>query len=127
MFPFRSFLAILVLVLFTAATTGMPVLVHYCGGEPTEQACPPDECCGDDAAADTEEDPCCTDEVTVTSVEDDASQLSARTDVPPAPEAVLPPSLELPATADVRCATEAVRSEAPAPPPDLAVLSILRI
>jgi hypothetical protein len=127
MFPFRPILAILVLVLFTAATTGMPVLVHYCGGEPTEQACPPDECCGDEATADPEEDPCCTDEVTVTAVDDDAPQLSSRPDIPPAPVADLPPVLDVSTATELRRAPVAPRSVGPAPPPDLAVLSVLRI
>lgn len=63
MFLLRPLIAVLSLVLFFAATTGVPVMIHYCGGEAVAESCPPEDCC--------EEESCCTDEVSVTSVKNE--------------------------------------------------------
>ncbi len=123
----RHILLLLVLTVVTAATTGMPVLVHFCGGEPSEQVCPPDECCGEEDSATTEEDPCCTDEVTVASVDEDAQQAPSRPDLPEASETPLLPAFE---TADVPSAGSRTCTDACAGvhlPPDLAKLRVLRL
>ncbi len=63
MFQLRPLIAVVSLVLFFAATTGLPVMIHYCGGEAVAESCPPEDCC--------EEESCCTDEVSVTSVKNE--------------------------------------------------------
>ncbi len=72
----RTFFSVIAAVAVVATSVGLPVLVHYCGGEPVKTQCPPDECCGDQAA-DNEEDACCADEVTVVDVAGDAEHRSA--------------------------------------------------
>jgi len=67
----RSLLTILLSLLFLTAGTAVPSLVHLCGGEPTENRCPPLECCGDVETSSDEGEPCCDDKVTVRALDTD--------------------------------------------------------
>lgn len=67
----RSLLTILLSLLFLTAGTAVPSLVHLCGGEPTENRCPPLECCGDVESPSDEGEPCCDDKVTIRALEAD--------------------------------------------------------
>lgn len=128
MFPFRSIIAVVSLVLFFAATTGVPVMTHYCGGEAVAETCPPDECCQDEAGSDTqEEESCCTEEVSVTSVDNEGQTSHVGAPVPSVSEGAAPSLLDNLVQRGYARLDVGHVVPCPAQPPDQSTLCLYRI
>ena len=128
MFPMRPIIALFALVMFVTATVGLPVTIHYCGGEAVATRCPPDECCSEQVPEEaSQEEPCCTDEVSVASID---SQVVVTQNVQIAPLLwVIHVILWQHATNLGDCHTLPASDVAqhPYPPPDLAQLCVFRV
>ena len=128
MFLLRPFIALFALVMFVTAIVGLPVTIHYCGGEAVATKCPPDECCSEQLPDDaSQEEPCCTDEVSVASIESQVV-VTQITQIGPVLWVVrVIQALHITTQGPGHAVASSPHAEHPYPPPDLSELCILRV
>lgn len=119
MFQLRPLIAAISLVLFFAATTGLPVVIHYCGGEAVAESCPPDDCC--------EEESCCTDEVSVVSVKNEGQVSHVSAPSPAECEGIALERVGDLVQPGLACTLQEHVDRTPAEPPDRSKLCLFRI
>ncbi len=128
MFLMRPFIALFAVVMFVTAIVGLPVTIHYCGGEAVATKCPPDECCSEQVPDDaSQEEPCCTDEVSVASIESQVV-VAQITQIGPVLWVVrVIQALHITTQGLGHAVASSPHAEHPYPPPDLSELCILRV
>lgn len=119
MFQLRPLIAVISMVLFFAATTGIPVMIHYCGGEAVAESCPPEDCCPEES--------CCTDEVSVASVKNEGQTSHHNAPAPSVCDVAALVGEGEPVQQGLMCPLQVHADRAPEEPPDRSKLCLFRI